>query len=178
MISKFIPASIKLLILMIGYFPSIQMVSAQSTHLAFITNLNTKEESILETGATYFYELKKDGKVLSGKLLKVTADSVNFDGNNFALHQLTGISDRKFKRLNGLHKTSRVAGLVGGVTFLTGILMSISAEDWQPPENSVFAKSSFIALPLLIPSVLFLQLHKGPKFDLSSKHLLETKPLP
>ena len=109
MIFKFIRASFTLPILMVGGFPSIQIVSAQSTHSAFITNLNTKEESILETGATYFYELKKDGKVLSGKLTRVTADSVNFDGTGYALHQLSGISDRKFKRLNGLHKTSRVA---------------------------------------------------------------------
>lgn len=148
---------------------------SQTTHSAIITNLNTKEETPLKEGSNYYFEIKNETKIIFGKLHSVTADSLSIDGKRLGINQLAGISHRKFKRLKNLQKISRAAGLAGGVAFLTGILMSGSASDWDPIENSFFAKSCLVSLPLIIPSVLFLTLHKGPDFDLTGRHLLETK---
>lgn len=148
---------------------------AQSSYNAIITNLNTREEALLEQGKNYFFEIKNVKGLQSGKLSKVSADSLYFDGKAFSLLQITALSDSRFKKREGLHKTAKIAGFIGGITFLTGILMSASADDWQPIEQSYFTKASFISIPLIVPSLLFLKLHKGPRYDLLHQHLLETK---
>ena len=175
--SGFMQKTTKALLAFFFILTGLSSTRAQSSHVAFITNLNTKEEFQLKEGDSYYFEIKNESDIVFGKLHSIKADSLNVDGRRLGINQLAGISKKKFKRLPGLHKFFRAAGLAGGVAFLTGILMSGSASDWDPIENSFFGKSSLVSVPLIIPSVLFLTLHKGPDYDLTGKHLLETKAL-
>lgn len=150
-------------------------VFGQNLYKAVITDLNTKTETLLEAGKIYYFEVKNNPVLQSGKLIEVKSDSLNFEGKNYAIQQITAIGYTKFKRLNGWHKTAKIAAYAGAISLLTGILMSSSAEDWQPIEKSFFGAATMISMPLIIPSVLFLKFHKGPEFDLIHQHLLEIK---
>jgi len=160
--------------MLFGFF--VLETKAQSSYVAIVSNLNTKEEITLTENQIFYFDLKSDKKVLSGKLTGVSKDSLNFDGKNYSIADINGLSNKKFKRLKNLHNIGKVIEFTGGVGLLTGLLMSFSADDWQPTENSFFAKYAIIFVPFILPAFLFRKLHKGPIFDFGSVHLLETKP--
>jgi len=149
-------------------------MQAMAQYKVVITNLNTKEEYELKLKEEFYFGTFKTDEVIKGSVDSYDAGGKAISINN-KLYPINEIAWIDFKGRQPKKNTSKIAKIL---LYFGGSLLGFSVyEYFEANDPKTALVSTAAGATLTLGALAFWLLPKQPKFDFTSKHLLEIIPI-
>jgi hypothetical protein len=149
---------------------SFSSVGAFAQYKVLITNLNTKEEYVLNQNEAFYFGTSKNDEVLKGAITGYveSGNALSIDNKLYPINEITWIDFKGHKPKKHTSKVSKI------LLYFGGALIGFSAYEYFEVDDK---KTALIAIgagaACNLGALAFWLFPRQPQFDFSTKHLIE-----
>lgn len=157
---------------LIGVFILICSFHAQAQYKAVLTNLNTKKTDELKINDVFYFGTFQSKEKLKGNLEQINNNRLVISGKSYNLNELAWIDSKGRRPKKNVNQISRILLYFGG-----GMLGASLYEQHEANDKNTAKVLSATGAGLVLGAICFWAIPRQPKYNLSSKYLLETLPI-
>ncbi len=149
-------------------------MQAMAQYKAVITNLNTKEEYELKLKEEFYFGTFNAEEVIKGTLegLDMGGKTIRINNKSYPVNEIAWID---FKGHQPKKNTSKIAKIL---LYFGGSLLGFSVyEYFEANDRKTAVVTTAVGATMTLGALAFWLLPKQPRFDFTSKHLLEIIPI-